>query len=510
MSHKTLWYEKQEMPHYEALTRSVSCDVAVIGAGIAGLSVAYNALKKGLSVIVLEDGEIGRGETGRTSAHLSNALDDRYFTLEKYHGEKGARLAAESHSAAIDWIEELCRREKIDCDFERVEGYLFVPHGEDLSILEKEYDAAKRAGLPVTWAAKAPWPSYDSGKCLVFPRQAQFHPLRYLAGLARAVVDAGGQIFTHTHATSVVGGDEAVVETKGGHRVRARHIVVATHTPINEWLAIHTKQAAYRSYVVTAAVPKGAVPHGLYWDTADPYHYVRVAPMPSSSTDELLIIGGEDHKTGQPDPTKAPFAELASWARVRFPQLGEVVHEWSGQIIEPVDGLAFIGHSPLDKPNVYLCTGDSGNGLTHGTIAGVLITDLILGRANAWAEIYDPNRVTISSASEFIKENLNVAAQYLDWVTPGEAKEIKEIPRGSGAIIRSGLKKYAVYRNGQGGLSAMSAVCPHLGALVTWNTKENTWDCPAHGSRFSPTGQVLNGPANSRLEPLGKTEKAKL
>ena len=343
----------------------------------------------------------------------------------------------------------------------------------------------------------------------MFSRQAQFHPLRYLSELAKRFVKAGGKIYTKTHAVSAEGGKEAVVETKNGPRVTAKHVVVATNVPFNERVAVHTKQAAYRSYVIGAHIPAGVIPHALYWDTDEPYHYIRVVPQKNAAK-ELLIIGGEDHKSGQPPAAPSPYAALEAWGRHRFPQMEEVVYQWSGQIVEPNDGLAFIGRSPLDKPNVYIATGDSGNGLTHGTIAGILLTDLIVGKENPWAKLYDPSRITLSSGGEFVKENANAFEQYLDWVTPGQAKEIDQIKPGEGAVIRRGLNKVAVYRNAEGGFCALSAVCPHLKAIVSWNNKEKTWDCPAHGSRFTPTGQVLNGPANSSLESVSKPEKSKI
>jgi glycine/D-amino acid oxidase-like deaminating enzyme/nitrite reductase/ring-hydroxylating ferredoxin subunit len=375
-----------------------------------------------------------------------------------------------------------------------------------VSVLEKEFEAARRAGLQVSWAEKAPWGQYFTGKCLVFHNQAQFHPTKYLTALASMIGRMGGRIFTHTHATSVTGGQPGVVETKDGFRVEAKHIVVATNVPINEWVAVHTKQASYRSYVIGARVPTGSVPEALYWDTADPYHYMRV--VKNDTPEDTLIIGGEDHKTGQEDPDHRPYANLEAWARERFPQIKKIAYEWSGQIVEPIDGLAYIGHSPFDKPNVYLATGDSGHGLTHGTIAGLLLTDLITEQENPWKKLYDPHRVHVSAGVQFVKENLNAFEQYLDWVTPGEAKEIEQIKPGEGAIVRSGLRKMAVYREPTGGLTTLSAVCPHLMALVAWNSKEKTWDCPAHGSRFNPAGEVLNGPANSSLEPMARPAKA--
>ena len=493
----SVWMDSAgKLPSYSPLTRDISASVCVVGAGIAGLTTAYLLSREGKSVVVVDDGAIAGGETSRTTAHLVNALDDRYFELERLHGEKGARLAAESHSAAIDRIESIVASEKIDCDFERLDGFLIVPHGENTDVLEKELAAAHRAGLTdIELAARAPMGEFDSGPCLRFPRQAQFHPLKYLAALAQAIVKNGGKIFNTTHADSITEDPRVMVTTKGGHKITADSIVVATNTPVNDWVAIHTKQAAYRTYVIGMTVPKGAVTKALIWDTPDPYHYLR---LQNAGDHDILIVGGEYHKTGQADDATARFDRLEFWTRKRYPMAEDVAFSWSGQVMEPVDGLAFIGKNPGNK-NIYIVTGDSGNGMTHGTIAGILLTDLLSGRENEWQKIYDPARVSLKALPEFAKENLNVAAQYRDYATGGDVDTVREIEPGSGALERKGLSKIAVYRDTQGKLHRSSAVCPHLGCIVDWNSTEKTWDCPCHGSRFDPMGKVLNGPANSSL-----------
>jgi len=320
--------------------------------------------------------------------------------------------------------------------------------------------------------------------------------LKYLSGLARAIEHAGGKIFTNTHADRIEGGEPARIEA-GGHVVTAAAVVVATNTPVNDLFVLHTKQAPYMTYVIGARVPRGAVTTALYWDTEDPYHYVRLQPMDGEH--DLLIVGGEDHKTGQADNPRERYVRLEDWARVRFPMMGPVDFTWAGQVMETIDGLAFIGRNALDKDNVFVVTGDSGMGLTHGTIAGILLTDLILGRENPWATLYDPSRKTLRAAGEYAKETLNVAAQYTDWVTGGDVDSTDEIARDSGAVLRRGLTKVAVYRDENDVLHERSAVCPHLGCIVRWNESEKTWDCPCHGSRFDKLGKVINGPANRDL-----------
>ncbi|HUP96265.1 MAG TPA: FAD-dependent oxidoreductase [Burkholderiales bacterium] len=496
----SVWLATADLLQRPPLAANEEADVCIIGAGIAGMTTAYLLALDGRSVVVLDDGAIASGETHHTTAHLVNALDDRYFELERLHGEEGARLAARSHTAAIDAIEEIAGRENIDCDFDRVSGYLFVPPGESTDILDREVIAARRAGVNVERVDRVPVKFYDFGPALHFIDQAQFHPLKYMNGLAAALKRLGGRIYGNTHAARIEDGTPTVVETESGLHVRAAAVVVATNTPVNDRVAMHTKQAPYRSYVIAARVAAKSVPHLLLWDTPDPYHYVRLQPAYGRSPHECLIVGGEDHKTGQAHDFERRFAALEAWARERFPMIEEISLRWSGQIMEPVDGLAFIGRNPGDE-NVYIATGDSGNGMTHGTIAGMLLSDLIAGRKNPWATLYDPARKSLRSVKEFARENLNVAAQYADHVTAGDVSAVEEIGRGEAAVVRRRLKQIAAYRDNHGALHEHSAVCTHLGCIVAWNATEHSWDCPCHGSRFDPVdGHVLNGPAIAGLK----------
>lgn len=490
----SLWMVTSGPRVMPALPNDLHTDVCIIGAGISGITIAYLLARAGRRVVVLEDGTVGGGETGRTTAHLSNALDDRYHVLERLHGLEGARLAAASHGAAIDTIESIVTQERISCDFERLDGYLFVPPGHSSDILDAELEAAHRAGLTaVERVDRAPVTSWDSGPCLRFPRQGQFHPLLYLNALVDAIERNGGQVFGKTHVTEVDPGPPSRVNTATQRTVTAEFVVCATNTPIIDWLVIHSKQAAYRTFAIGARVPSNSVVPALYWDTGDPYHYVRLAG-------DILVVGGEDHKTGQEDNAHERFRSLEGWARDRFP-IGAVEFKWSGQVMEPVDGLAYIGRNPGDKKNIFVATGDSGHGMTHGTIAGILISDLVLGRPNNWERLYDPARKSLRSAAEYVRENLNVATQYIDYVTPGEVRSEDQIRPGEGAVVRRGLKKLAAYRDESGQLHRSSAVCPHLGCIVHWNSLERTWDCPCHGSRFATDGSVLNGPAAGGLNP---------
>jgi len=496
----SLWMDSARVPELAPLQASQRAQVCIVGAGIAGLSTAYRLASGGKDVLVIDERGLRGGQTARTTGHLCSALDDRYFRLEQLHGAERTRLAAQSHAAAVDMIEAICTVEHIDCDFARVDGYLVQGVGDRRGgILDREYAAAIRAGLDCERVPGAPGALAAFGDALRFRRQGRFHSLRYLAGLARAIEADGGRLF-HASAAHVEGGHDAHVLTRDGMRIDCEAVVVATHVPFNDRLVLHTKQAAYRSYVIALRIDAHAVPDALLWDTLDPYHYIRTAHMDGA---HWLIVGGEDRKVGQDEQPEQHFAELERWTRSYFPEARSLGYRWSGQIIEPIDSLAFIGHNPGRARNVFVATGDSGNGLTHGTIAGMLIADLIEGRDSPWRDLYAPDRRTLRAADEYLRENLNFVPYYSDLLRGGDTDDSAHIGAGEAAILREGLHKIAAWRDDEGVLHLHSAICPHLGCVVHWNEAECSWDCPCHGSRFDPRdGSRLNGPADRGLAPV--------
>lgn len=506
----SFWERTAKKFRTEPLAGDLSADVCVVGGGIAGVTTAYLLARERKNVVLIDDGPLGGGMTGRTTAHLVNAVDAGYLDVEKFLGEECARLHAQSHTAAIDKAEEIINNCKIDCDWERLDGYLFLPPGGSVTDLMEELEAIHRVGLTkVERVDSVPTTKIKSDAVLRFPGQGQFHPLKYLDGVARAIVALGGKIFTGTRVVNVKDGDRVTIETSDGRKLTARAAVVATNCPINDRLVIHSKQAPYATYVICLRVTK-EIGHALFWDTAQtaeeekkiigsvPYHYVRFA---RDMEGDVLIVGGQDHKTGQASDWEQRLAKLERWARDRFPYVGEITDRWSGQVMEPVDGVAYIGRNPGDK-NVYVVTGDSGNGITHGTLAGMLIVDLIADRENPWAKLYDPSRKTLQPqvVADYIAENANVAATFRDYFTGGDEPSAEKIENGEGALLREGARKIAAYRDEHGTLHKFSAVCPHLKCIVHWDGCEKTWDCPCHGSRFDALGRVLNGPAISDLE----------
>ena len=493
----SLWMDTPVLEDALVLNTSEQAEVAIVGSGIAGLSVAYQLAKAGKSVVVLDRGPIGKGMTSRTTAHLTAQCDDGFHQLVSRRGEETAKAWYQSQIAGIDSIETNIRDLGIDCHFRRLDGHLFHAPGTDPKIIDNEYEAAKAVGMPVFREKGVPLVGQSKTPALRYPDQATFHPLKYLAGLAAAIREAGGRFYADTAIEKVEEDEHNVILTStSGHAVKAQHAVVCTNSPINDRLAIHSKQAPYRTYAMAFALKKGALPDGLYWDTLESYHYVRLQPW--TEKNDILIVGGGDHKSGEADDADARFLALEAWMRNLLPALSRERHRWSGQIMDTIDYCAFIGLNPSDK-RTFISTGDSGQGITHGAVAGLLVSDLILKGSSPWAEVYEPSRKPLKAAGTFFSENLTVAKNFAEYVAPGEKKSWDELKPGEGAIVRSGLSKVAAYRDDEGKLLLRSAACTHTGCHLHWNSFERCWDCPCHGSQFAPDGSVLNGPAIAPL-----------
>ena len=407
---RSLWQATERTPHYPPLRGMITVDVCVVGAGIAGLTTAYLLARQGVSVAVVEAFDIGSGETGRTTAHIA-VPDDRYWAIEEACGVDVSRGVAESFAAAADTIESIVRNENIQCDFERLDGYLVSCAADPVSALNRELAAAERAGVH---AALTDWTLGNAlpAPALQFPRQAQFHPLRYLSGLAKAIVRLGGSIFCDSRALEVNDREDGVIVRTQHGKIDAGSAVVATNTPFIDRVGIHVKQFAYQTYALASAVERGSVPRALTWDDEDPYHYVRLASTPDDERD-ILIVGGADHKTGQERDPANHHEQVEAWMRERFPQAGPVLYRWSGEVLEPLDGLAYMGRNP-GSHRTYVITGDSGNGISHATIGGMLVHDLIAGSPNRWSAIYDPSRKAFEEGPHFLRVQSNIAAQYAE------------------------------------------------------------------------------------------------
>lgn len=473
------------------------CDVVVIGSGIAGISTAYELAIRGRQVIILDRGRIAGGITARTTAHLAPLCDDLTSEMIKLRGEEVSRAFYQSQAAAVDRIEEIQKREQIDCDFRRLDGYLFQALNTDSGIIEEELDAVRKVGAPVHRLVGVPLAHCDKQHVLRYPRQATFHPLKYLKGLAAVIMEKRGMFFPETIVQRIDERDDGtVVVTTDRGTVTAKAAVMATNSPISDRFALHTKMAPYRTYAMAFSIPRGALPDALYWDTLDPYHYVRL--QPGEGRADHLIVGGADHKSGEADDAELRLEALEAWARNLVPAAEEVTHRWSGQVLDTIDYAAFIGRNPGNK-NIYVHTGDSGQGMTHGVVGSLINSALILGEDARWQEVYEPTRKTAAAIGNYLRENFAAVKNFAEYLAPRELGSLDELEPGHGAIVRDGLGKIAAYRDSDGALHARSAACTHIGCHLYWNSFEVCWDCPCHGSQFAVDGVALNAPAISPL-----------
>ena len=488
---ESIW-EKVELPQYPILSQNEKSATCIIGGGIAGVSLAYQMAKRGHEVTLVEAFRIGSGQTGRTTAHLTCQLEEQFLNLLKIHDQDTVQNFLNAHRTAIDVIEQICQVENISCDFKRVDGYLFQGQNFSQDDLEKEQKAASKCGIDLDFVDVTPLLS-DTVSSLRFPRQAQFNPLKYLQGLLRVLNELDVNVYEGTHINDISQdqNEQWILKSDTGYQIEARHLIVATDSPVNNRFHIHTKQYPYRSYAMAFHLSTQVKEECLLWDTEDPYHYIRFV-------ENTLVVGGADHHVGEA-PEADPFKALEEWSRKNFSFIKDIAWKWSGQVFEPMDQIAFIGRNPGNEKNVYISTGSSGIGMTSGTIASMIIPDLIEKGDHPWAKTFDPSRPPIRGIKDFIQENINVAFQYSDWIRPPEATKQESIPVDSGALMQEGVLKSCVYHGEGDTFEKKSAICSHLGGIVHWNEIEKTWDCPCHGSRFNTKGQVIEGPAISGL-----------
>ena len=502
----SLWKAETESKPYARLKDDAVCDLLVVGSGIAGLSSAYEAARFGAMVIVIDRGDITGGMTARTTAHLASELDDYFAELVRVVGEDQARLYHESQVAAINRIEAICADEGIDADYKRLPGYLVAARSEDQNQLEDEYKACRQIEVKVEWTDSAPVPLPDGTKALRFAEQARFHPLKYCAGLARAIERRGGRLFARTaYVSHDEGEDGVVIETESSRTIRAAAVLFATNSPVNDLVKVHTKQVPMRTYAIAGRIPAGSVEDALVWDTLEAYHYVRL--QPAGDGQDWLIVGGEDHRSGTANDMDERFVRLESWARERFPAVTAFDYRWSGQVMEPADFLPYSGRDGSER--IYLHSGDSGQGITNGVAGAMNFIALFRNDKARFADLFDPSRKPTSRVSlgEYVKGQGPVVANLGEYLGGGEVDNVEQITPGEGAILRRGLAKLAVYRAEDGSITERSAVCTHVGCIVHWNGIEKCWDCPCHGSQFLPDGTVVNGPAVRPLATVEQTDE---
>lgn len=499
MTTKTPWQEIR-LPQFPKLESDTRCDVLVVGGGLTGLTTAYLMAKAGKDVILLERDRLGGGDTGCTTAHLTMVTDARISELVDAFGSDGARLVWEAGLAAIYTIEGISRQESIECEFRRIPGFFHAAldsQADETQPLQTDARLAGQLGFAATYLDAVP----RLGKPGIrFPNQAKFHPMKYLAGLAKAVEQAGGRIFEQSEATEF--SEKPRGARAAGRRIDCDFIVIATHVPLTGvagWLGsalLQTKLVSYSSYAIGAQVPHDTFPEASFWDTASPYHYLRID---RGERHDYAIFGGEDHKTGQAHDQAERFARLSQQLTELTPK-AKVDRYWSGQVVETHDGLPYIGET---APGQFVATGFAGNGMTFGTLAAMMACDAVQGRTNPWRELFAVERKKLGGVLDFVKENFDFPYYLIrDRFAGGEAESTRQVQRGQGKILKQDGERIACSRDDEGNLNCVSAVCTHMGCIVHWNGAEKTWDCPCHGSRFLTTGEVLAGPAEKGLKKV--------
>lgn len=496
------WIASAPMPRFPAIDRDLEVDVAVIGAGITGITAAYLLKSAGLTVALIERDRCARADTGHTTAHLTHVTDLRLTKLAKHFGRERAQAVWDAGRVAMDQIAANIKAEEITCDFHWVPGYLHAPlsqdPGEESPELHEEAELAEGLGFDAQYVESVPIVERPGVR---FQRQAQFHPRKYLSALVRVVPGEGSHVFEHTNAEEVT--EEPLAVEAGGHTIHCNYVVIATHTPfvgkakILPAIFLQTKLALYTSYAIGAKVRPGMLQEGLFWDTSDPYHYLRVTHHRGF---DYAILGGEDHKTGQVSETGACFHALEKTFARMVPEK-DITHRWSGQVIQTNDGLPFMGET---SPRQFAATGFSGNGMTFGTLAAMMARDAALGRQNPWRELFDIERTKLRGGSwDYVKENKDYLYYLVrDRFAGAEGKSLRALKRGQGKILDLKGERVAAFRDQDGVVKLRSPVCTHMGCLVQWNEAEATWDCPCHGSRFRPNGDVLGGPAQDALPEI--------
>lgn len=494
---QSLWQEKTFKPQQGSLSEGQIYDVLIVGAGITGLTTGLLLQQQGKSVVIADAYTIGFGTTGGTSAHLNNFFDATYSEVESDFGLDNAKLLAKVGNESFAMIANFVKELNIDCDFEYKDAYLFAQDSQESKMLNEVMASSIKVGIEAgpadTNGINVPFQT-----SVIFKNQGQFHPLKYIYKLAEAFVAAGGVILENTFIRSTEFTDGVHNAITDELKIRAGSIVYATHLPPGINLLDFTC-APYRSYVIGVQLKDDNYPDCLSYDMKEPYHYFR-----SHETDgkKYLLVGGEDHKTGHEDPDAA-FENLENYIREYY-DVKSVDYKWSAQYYVPADGLPYIGQLPGGDDRIYIATGYNGNGMMFGTISGKILSDLITGKENEYAQLFSPSRIKpVAGFQDFVRENADVAYRFVaDRVSAGDIASLKEIKAGTGAIVDYQNQKLAVYKDDEGGVHALSPVCTHAGCIVNFNHAEKSWDCPCHGGRFDINGSVMTGPPRMDLKKV--------
>lgn len=493
-----------ESPQQATASGSEIFDTLIVGAGITGLTTALLLQKEGRKCIVADAHAPGYGTTGGTTAHINTFADTTFAEVESDFGQEEARQFAGAIAESVALIHNMVETYQIDCDFEWKQAYVYAETEEETKQLDDLYQSALRAGVATQPAPNAPAP-LPFQKAVVFDKQAQFHPLKYILGLQKAFTDLGGVVVEKTLIDHIDSNDEYHTAHSGERKIKAKSVVYATHIPPGGVNVLHFRNAPYRSYVIAATLKDDAYPDALIYDMQDPYHYFRTHAIDGQ---KYLIAGGHDHKTAHGDPAQA-FTDLINYTKKCYP-VSEIATQWSAQYYVPADGLPYIGQLPGASGGIYAATGFNGNGMILGTVSAIVLSELILEGTSPYEKLFDPGRVKpVAGFTEFVRENADVISRFVgDRFGIEEIGSLGDITAGSGKIVEYEGQKVGIYKNENGEVTVIDPVCTHAGCIVQWNDSEKSWDCPCHGGRFNYRGEVLTGPPRKPLDQvaLQKTE----
>lgn len=499
----SIW--QHNMPEYIPQTHTLTdevFDVIIVGGGITGITTALQLQKAGKKCILAEAHTIGFGTSGGTTAHLNTFMDNSYAQIEKDFGEDNAQLVATVAREALDLVKKNIKEYNIECEHSEQPGYLYSQDKNQTKELDEIYHASQKAGCEIHYEDKIPLP-IDFIKAIVYERQAQFHPAKYFYALAKAFEHADGVLLQGCRITGVhEKGDHLEMESHRG-KIQARQLIYATHIPPGVNL-LHFRCAPYRSYVMAVKLKDDNYPDALAYDMYDPYHYYRTQEVDGK---KYLIAGGEDHKTAHEGNTNECFRKLEAYLMKYF-KVEEVSFKWSSQYFQSTDGLPYIGHLPGTPDNIFVATGFGGNGMTYSHVTALLLTDLIANGKSRYEKLFDPNRIKpVAGFENFVREAADVVAKFIaDRFTNVKIHELVELAPGEAKVVKYEGDTIALYKDENGGLHAVNPACTHINCIVGWNTAEQTWDCPCHGSRFSMDGKVLTAPARKDLEKISLTD----
>ncbi len=496
--HESFWIATSDAPSFPALDHALHVDVAIVGAGIVGTMAATFLKQAGKTVAVLEARRVLQGVTGHTTAKVTSLHRLVYDDLINKFGADKARLYAESNQAAVGIIRQVCQDRGLDCELTETHAYTYTVKDDYVSKIEKEAAAAQRLGLPARYYDEVPLP-YPVKAAVGFSGQLEFHPLKFLLPLLSAIPGGGSNVFEQARVVEIEEGTPCRVSTRDGRTVTADDVIVATNMPVIDKGLFFARAAPSRGYALAMDVPQDRVPDGMFINVETPTHSVRRAPYDGRT---VLILAGEGHHAGEGGIHREHWDRLEEWARKDIGATS-LVYRWSTQDYNSLDKVPFIGRMGPGSDHLFTATGFSAWGMTNGVVAGRLLADLITETPNEWADLYDPNRMNVKSLPSFVKKGGRDAKRLVgDRLKSGlDREQTSELGAGAGAVFDIDGEKVAVHRDDDGTLHALSATCTHLGCIVSWNDAEYSWDCPCHGSRFSITGEVLQGPAATPLEP---------